>query len=286
MMSKKTVCSLPLLAALVLCGQSALAQNYLSLPAKQSIQQYGPFSPNVMKPGFRTQPAVAGKCGNPAGPCLFYGGDFVDNPLGSTNLYNGLSNENDTFISGTPYGGATWVPFTVPEGQTWSVTGLFTNNQSTYGVLDQAPNTPTSAAFWEIQESILPGLPGTTIASGTAAATSTKTGRFGFGLTEYTVQVQGLSITLLSGTYWMIVVPLCTNTGNPYCFERFFLSDVEYVNTKASNTRGPLEPQDASFFDAHSPFFPTTFEPTNGPLGACFASGCDSFSAGVQGTKM
>lgn len=281
---RKIVCLLSLLAALVLCVQSALAQNYLSVPAKQSIQQYGPFAPNVMRPSI-TKPAVSGgKCGDPAGPCLFYGGDFVDNVLGPPSLPNGLSNETTTFISGTPYGGATWVPFTVPAGHTWAVTGLFTNNQSTYGVLDQTPNTPTAAAFWEIQQSILPGMAGITIASGTAAATSTPTGRSAFGLYEYTVQVEGLSITLTAGTYYMIVVPLCTNTGNPYCNERFFLSDVEYVNTKARNTFGPTEPQDASFFD--SPFFGATFTPTNGPLGALFGFGGDAFSAGVLGRQM
>lgn len=287
-MSKKTVCSLTLLAALVLCVQSALAQNYLSLPAKQSIQQYGPFTDTVTKSTVtkstvKTAPAAAGQCGNPAGPCLFYGGDFVDNVLGPPSLPNGLSNETTTFISGTPYGGATWVPFTVPSGQTWTVTGLFTNNQSTYGVLDQAPNTPTSAAFWEIQEGTLAGNAGTIIASGTAAATSTPTGRSAFGLFEYTVQVEGLSITLTSGTYYMIVVPMCTNTGDPYCDGRFFLSDVEYVNIKPTKTFGPTEPEDKSFFD--SPFFDTTFEPTNGPAGALFGDGGDAFSAGVLGTK-
>jgi hypothetical protein len=281
-MSKKTVCSLTLLA-LALCAQSALAQNYLSLPAKQSIQQYGPFTENVTKPTAKAAPAVAGKCGNPASSCLFYGGDFVDNVLGSPFLPNGLSNETTTFIAGTPYGSATWVPFTVPAGQTWSVTGLFTNNQSNYGVLDQAPTTPTAAAFWEIQEGTLAGNAGTIIASGTAAATSTPTGRNAFGLPEFTVQVEGLSITLTAGTYYMAVVPMCTNSKNPYCDGRFFLSDVEYVNTKPTHGVG-TEPQDASFFD--SPYFGESFDPTNGPAGALFGEGGDAFSAGVLGTKL
>jgi hypothetical protein len=281
-MSKKTVCSLTLLAALVLCVQSGLAQNYLSLPAKQSIQQYGPFTNTVTKSTVKTAPVVAGKCGNPAGPCLFYGGDFVDNVLGPPSLPNGLSNETTTFIPGTPYGSATWVPFTVPAGQTWTVTGLFTNDQSSYGVLDQTPNTPTAAAFWEIQEGTLAGQAGTIIASGTAAATSTATGRSAFGLYEYTVQVEGLSITLTPGTYFMAVVPICTNAGNPYCDGRFFLSDVEYVNTKPTHVVG-TEPQDASFFD--SSFFGETYDPTNGSLGALFGEGGDAFSAGVLGTK-
>jgi len=280
-MIKKTVCSLALVAAAVLCVQSAMAQNYLTTPAKRSIQEYGPFTKSQTR-NSSSVPA-SGKCGNPAASCLFYGGDFVNNPVGPPSLPNGLSNETTTFITGSPYGGAVWVPFTVSAGHTWTVTGLFSNDQSTYGVLDQAPNVPTSAAYWAISQGILPGIPGTTIASGTAAATSTPTGRSAFGLQEFTVQVSGLSVTLTAGEYWMVVVPMCTNTGDPYCSERFFLSDVEYVNRLPKNAYGPLAPQDASFFD--SPFFFTTFDPTNGPLGATFGNGGDAFSAGVLGTK-
>jgi hypothetical protein len=40
---------------------------------------------------------------------------------------------------------------------------------------------------------------------------------------------------------------------------------------------------DASFFD--SPLFGLSFNPTNGPLGACAGDGCDAFSAGVLGKK-
>jgi len=279
-MMKKTVCSIALVAALILCVQSALAQNFTS-PLKPAIQDYGPFSETKGQPNNIIKEAPKGGCGNPVASCLFYGGDFVFNPLGP-NLANGLSNESTTLIVGTPYGGATWVPFTVPANQTWSVTGLFTNNQSTYGVLDQYPNTPTSAAYWAINEGAGAGDPGTTVASGTAAATINPTGRSAFGILEYTVQVTGLSFVLTGGEYWMIVVPLCTNPADPFCTGRFFLSDVEYVNKAPVNARGLAEPEDASFFD--SPAFFLTFDPTNGLVGACGGLGCDAFSAGVQGT--
>ena len=95
--------------------------------------------------------SASGKCGNPAGACLFYGGDFLDNPLYPPFLPNGLANENTLLVPGTPYGAAVWVPFTVPAGQTWDVTGLFTNNLSSYGVLDQGTE-PTSVAYWSINE--------------------------------------------------------------------------------------------------------------------------------------
>jgi hypothetical protein len=274
----KKIVLLALIAALILCVQAAVAQDYKGAP-KQTIQDYGPFNTTKQLPTKSVPPPASGTCGNPAAHCLFYGGDFIDNLVGPT-VANGLANENTTLVSGSPYGAATWVPFTVPSGQTWSVTGLFSNNFMTYGVLDQAPNQPTSAAYWAIQEGVIAGNAGTTVASGTNAATSTATGRSSFGLQEFTIQVTGLSVTLTAGTYWMAVVPMCTNTGDPYCGEVGFLSDVEYINTTAKNAVGS-EPQDAAYFD--SSYFGETYDPTNGPVGACAGLGCDSFSAGVLG---
>jgi len=279
-MMKKAVCSIAMVGAMLLAVQSGLAQNYKGTP-HPTIQDYGPFTDTKVQHNNITREGPGGGCGNPAASCLFYGGDFHYNPL-SANVANGLANEATTLIAGSPYGAAVWVPFTVPASQTWAVTGLFSNNQSDYGVLDQSPLTPTAAAYWAIAEGIEAGQAGTVIASGTAAATINPTGRSAFGLSEYTVEVQGLSFTLTGGSYSMIVIPLCTNTGNPYCFETFFLSDVEYINGPPKNARGPAEPQDAAFFD--SPFFFLTFDPTNGLLGACAGIGCDSFSAGIQGT--
>jgi hypothetical protein len=272
-------CSTALVAALILFDQSAAAQNYTGTP-KPSISDYGPFKSMPFK-NTTTKPA-SGTCGNPAGASLFYGGDFFFSPV-YPNLANGLANENDRLVSGTPYGSATWVPFTVPSGQEWKVTGLFTNNQSTYGVLDQATE-PDSAAHWSINKDVEPGSAGTVVASGNSAATSRPTGRVFLGTPEYTVQVTGLRVTLAPGSYWMIVVPICTNTADPYCQGRFFLSDVEYINRTPVNAFGPRQPIDASFFD--SPFFGVTFTPTNGPLGACGGVGCDAFSVGVLGTRV
>jgi len=278
-MVKKMVCVTALLAALVAAfSRPAAAQDYTK-PLKPAISDYGPFTKVEFKNTLTRR--TDAMCGLPAAPCLFYGGDLVVNPVGPA-IANGLSNETTTLIPGTPYGGATWVPFTVPAGQTWTVTGLFTNNQSTYGVLDQATE-PDSAAFWSINQDVEAGSAGTVVASGTSAATSTPTGRSAFGLNEYTVQVTGISVTLAAGSYWMIVVPICTNAADPFCFGRFFLSDVEYVNVLPTNARGPAEPVDDSFFD--SPFFLLTFDPTYGPVGTCFAIGCDAFSAGVLGSK-
>jgi hypothetical protein len=185
-------------------------------------------------------------------------------------------------VPGAPYGAATWVPFTVPAGETWEITGLFTNNLALYGVLDQG-NEPTSVAYWSVNRGVFPGNAGIMIDSSTSPATSSPTGRGAFGQTEYTVQVTGLSISLPAGSYWFAVVPICTNPSNPYCTGVFFQSDVEYLNTTPTNAFGPPEPVDASFFD--SPYFGRSFDPANGPVGLCGGAGCDAFSAGLLGRK-
>ena len=273
-----------LAAALVPFTQIAAAQNYKGTP-KPTIQDYGPFPATTVKPATTTENSVSsavakGKCGNPAAACLFYGGDFLDNSLYPPFLANGLANENTLLVPGTPYGAAVWIPFTVPKGETWDVTGLFTNNLSSYGVLDQG-TLPTSVAYWSINEEVIAGSPGVVVDSGTSPATSTATGRAAFALTEYTVQVTGLSVTLTPGSYWLAVVPICTNSANPYCDGIFFNTDVEYLNTTPANAYGPVQPTGGAYFD--SPIFGVSFEPTNGPVGACGGDGCDAFSAGVLG---
>jgi hypothetical protein len=275
-MVKRGFWLIALAAVVIPFAQPAAAQNYKGTP-KPTIQDYGPFG-NVQ---FKSTPTKVanGECGNPAGACLFYGGDFVYNPLAAS-VANSLANESTVTIPGTPYGAATWVPFTVPAGETWYVTGLFTNNMATYGVLDQGAE-PTSVAYWSINEGLFAGNGGTVVDSGTSPATSTPTGRAAFVTTEYTVQVTGLRVTLTPGTYWMIVVPICTNTADPYCDGLFFESDVDYINTMPTNAFGPAEPIDASFFD--SSFFGLSFDPANGLAGACGGLGCDAFSAGVLG---
>ena len=276
-MFKRGFSSIALAAALIPFAQPAAAQNHKGTP-KPTIQDYGPVGNFQYKNTTGVRPAN-GTCGNPAANCLFYGGDFIVDPLYPPTIANALANESTLDVPGTPYGAATWVPFTVPAGETWDVTGLFTNNMSTYGVLDQGTE-PTSVAYWSINENMFSGNGGTVVNYGTSPSTSTPTGRAAFGDSEYTVQVTGLSVALTSGTYWMIVVPICTNTANPYCDGVFFESDVEYINTTPKNILG-VEPVDASFFD--SPFFGFSFNPAYGPLGACAGNGCDSFSAGVLG---
>jgi hypothetical protein len=276
---KRGFCSIALAAALIPFTQPAAAQNYQGTP-KRTIRDYGPFGKGQPQNTPAAGANASGQCGNPAASCLFYGGDFFYDPLYPPSLPNALANETTPLVPGTPYGAATWVPFTVPAGQTWLVTGLFTNNMSGYGVLDQGTE-PTSVAYWSINEQMFSGSAGIVVDSGTSPATSTPTGRAAFEDIEFTVQVTGLSITLKPGSYWMSVVPICTNTADPYCDGVFFLSDAEYINTTPKNAFGPAQPVDASFFD--SPYFGLSFNPASGSLGACAGEGCDAFSAGVLG---
>jgi len=282
-MVKKIFCLTALLAVLIACGYgSAWAQkSYTQKPVYPSIQQYG-HSPNF-KSVTKKDPA----CAN--GACLFYGGNFLDNPNFPPYLPDGLSNETDLIVSATepwPYGAAVWVPFTVPSTvDGWTVTGLFTNDQSIYGTLDQYPLTPTSAAYYSVNSGVSAGSPGTVWASGVAAATSLATGRSAFGLAEYNVDVnlalQNLVFSIPPGEYWMVVVPICTNISDANCMDRFFLSDTEEINLYPPNHIGPIEPVDAAFFDGFFGIY--SFYPTYGPMGACGGFGCDAFSAGVQG---
>jgi hypothetical protein len=278
-MSGKGFGLIALVAALIPFTQMTAAQNYKGTP-KPTIQDYGPFPTTTVTTTKAKATPPSGECGNPVTACLFYGGDFLDSPVYPPFLANGLANENTLFVSGNPYGAAVWVPFTVPAGQTWDVKGLFTNNLASYGVLDQGTQ-PTAVAYWSINEEVIAGSPGVVVDSGTSPATSTATGRSGFGLTEFTVQVKGLSITLTPGAYWLTVVPVCTNSANPYCDGVFFTSDVEYLNTTPVNAYGPAEPLSQSYFD--SPLFGASFEPTWGPAGAMGGNGGDAFSGGVLG---
>jgi GDP-mannose 4,6 dehydratase len=184
-------------------------------------------------------------------------------------VYGSLSSTAPAFTEETPY--APNRPYSASKAA---------SDHSTYGVLDQG-TAPPAVAFWSINEDVFAGNARTVVDSGTSPATSTPTGRAAFELTEYTVQVTGLSVTLTPGTYWLSVVPICTNAADPYCSGIFFTTDVEYINTASVNAYGPAEPIDAAYFD--SPTFGSSFEPTYRPVGACGGDGCDAFSAGVLG---
>jgi hypothetical protein len=156
------------------------------------------------------------QCGN---NCEFYGGDFDPNNPNA----NGLPNENDAIVGGSPYGSATYQNFTESPFSNL-VGGLFTDNLS---------GLNPSTGYWEIRAGVSEGNGGTLIASGTGAMTHTATGRSGFGFTEYRDEVDGLRLSLGGGEYWMAVVPNDpTNSNRSFNTNTFGLNA---VGTQTSN---------------------------------------------------
>jgi hypothetical protein len=204
-------------------------------------------------------------------PCLFYGGDLDSNDSDA----NGLANENDLIVNGA----AVYTPFIVPVNKTWTVTGLFTNNQMDTGVLDPATSP------YEVRNGIpaAGGTGGNLICHGTVAATSVPTGRNAFGRNEYTVAVKVNNCSLKGGPnkggrkYWVSVVPTCTNTSDGNCAARSFESNTEDTAWSLNHHFGLREPANDSFFN--SAFFGVTFAPTTEFQASIW------FSAGVSGTS-
>jgi hypothetical protein len=210
-------------------------------------------------------------------PCLFYGGDFdISSPAADTfaneNIYPGNSQTLSQIYS----------PFTVPAGQTWSVTGLFINTIAYPTALDPV------ATPWEIRTGIPigGGNGGTLVASATTNATMTPTGRSLNGVPEYTILVTwNTPVVLQPGTYWENVTPQCTDLNNSQCtaegFTGFLESDMETMY--GLNGWGPPEPWQNSFWNA--PIFGLFWANTYQVHLQRGEPGGDAFSAGVIGTK-
>ena len=212
-------------------------------------------------------------------PCLFYGGDFdVKNPNADT-----FANEN-IIPGGSSILAQIYSPFQVPKGQTWTVTGLFINSIAYPTALDPV------ATPWEIRKGIplKGGRGGKLVASGTANATMTPTGRYLNGTPEYTILVMLDSpVTLKAGRYWENVTPQCTEGGNSQCtaegFTGFLESDMETKAGKGVNGFGPAEPWRDSFWNA--PDFGLTWANVYQVHLQRGMPGGDAFSAGVIGTS-
>jgi hypothetical protein len=181
---------------------------------------------------------------------LWYNGDF-DN-------INGLANGQNTGFTAAVYD-----DFHVTGGPAWLVNGVFTNN-----LLSSAAGI--TMANWEIRTGVSEGNPGVLLFSGTNGATVTATGRSGFGLIEYTVQVSGLSLLLPTGTtYWLSVQPIGNNSQISYNSSTVGLN---CVGTPCGNN-------DNAFFNSAS--FGFNFHTTTDPQ---FGPGNIDFSDGVIGT--
>jgi hypothetical protein len=203
-------------------------------------------------------------------PCLFYAGDFDSNASDA----NGLANEFDVFVS---TGAATYTPFIVPKGKTWTVTGLFTNNFMSAEVID-----PRMAPY-EVRKGIPKsgGNGGQLVCHGRKPATlvvlSTRVCQGAFGFECYAAIVNNIKgCRLPAGKYWMSVVPYCTNTNDSTCengWRAFLTNDDGAMN----NRFGPLEPANDSFFN--SVYFGANWEPSSEQQSS------SRFSVGVEGTS-
>jgi hypothetical protein len=132
--------------------------------------------------------------GGPAAP-LWYNGDF--------NNMNALANEQNTFVEQS----SIYDNFIVPSPG-WHVSSVFSNNLE---------NITVTGATWEIRQGVSEGNGGTLIASGmTMTPVVINTGRGGFGFPEFMIEVTGLSVDLVPGTYWLNVTPIGNGGGRSF----------------------------------------------------------------------
>lgn len=201
-------------------------------------------------------------------PCLFYSGDFDPNNEKDYDLGNGKMLFNNIGE------GAIYVPFVVPEGRTWTIRGLFMNELATVDVLDPA-TTP-----WSISSGVATGNAGTVVASGAGSATLSPTGRSWQGMAEYTIAVNVREFQLQSGTYWLSLLPQCTNKDNPSCTQAgYFATDVEDRPPQNFKGNSPADDSFVVYKNAGWNFYPTW----GGPFDGACNVGCDRFSAGAIG---
>jgi hypothetical protein len=199
-------------------------------------------------------------------PCLFYAGDFDSNAIDA----NGLANEVDIVVS---TGAATFTPFIVPKGKSWTVTGLFTVNAMRTETLD-----PRIIPY-EVRKHI----PKSGGSGGQLVCHGRKPGTLltlevcqGFGFQCYATlvnKIKGCSLT--AGKYWMSVVPYCTNKNDSNCdsYGAFLMND----DGAMAHKFGPLEPANNSFFN--SVYYGAVWQPSSEQQSS------SRFSVGVEGTS-
>jgi hypothetical protein len=204
-------------------------------------------------------------------PCLFYGGDFDGYHQNANGLFDGYDSYGD---------GQVYVPFTVPKGKEWKVTGLLVN------LLTVDFDDNPSEAYWEIRKGVSSGNGGTLVAGGAGLATpATVPASYLFNCQDFegycfAFLVTGMKVSLPAGRYWLMVEPLCGEASRCYHAEYFVLDDEDMP---PPNHYGPIEPWDDSFYSSNA--FGYYFAPTWGGSGTCRGQGCDRFSTAVLGTQ-
>lgn len=180
-------------------------------------------------------------------------------PDGSNAAYNAVV---PAVQQGLVYG-----EFIVPASQTWTITGVFSDN---------AMNTTTTSAYWEIRQGVSTGQGGTLLDSGTDPATQRDLNNTVFGYEEYEVSVSGLSgITLGPGTYWLTVAPVVA--GDQFVSDILTTSGTQAIGMPQGNDGNSYV--DGSFYTSQNGgnnFEPAGDYATNG-------NGLADFSMGVVG---
>ncbi|MGB7585973.1 MAG: hypothetical protein WBM11_14095 [Terriglobales bacterium] len=152
---------------------------------------------------------------------VFYGGDIN---LSDPNA-QAFANGNTLAISSAQ----TYAAVKAPASGKTVVSGTFGNNTAMLGVFDPPEGT------YDVRIGVSDGNGGTSLIHGTAAQTTTLTGRNPFGLVEYTTAVNfPKALTAQNGTtYWINENPQCTNTGDENCNGEFY-----YLSNTTQETNG------------------------------------------------
>ena len=133
-------------------------------------------------------------------------------PNGIVGWYNGdwqpaIAGEGNWYASAQSFARA-YDDFVVPDGG-WTIVGVFAHTSMT--------STGVTQASWEIRSGVSAGNGGTLVASGLSPATQTQTAVVGGGSYVYLIEVDGLSVTLAPGKYWLSVAPVTGNTQSYLC---------------------------------------------------------------------
>jgi hypothetical protein len=134
-------------------------------------------------------------------------------PTGIVGWYNGdwqpgIPGQYNWYVSQTQFS-RTYDDFVVPEPG-WIIAGAFSHNtrysSGSYG--DPALVKAATEASWEIRSGVSSNSPGVVLASGRGPATETLRLIPGSGLNLCRIQVDGLSVQLAPGRYWLSVTPV------------------------------------------------------------------------------
>jgi hypothetical protein len=197
---------------------------------------------------------------------LWYNGDF--------DLNDAATNENNVPIN---IGGTTELEqslvfnnFTVPAGQKWTISSVFSNNQIAYF-------DTISTATWQIRSGMSSGNGGTLVASGDTAATATQTqAADGNNYIEPEFQLTAVvaGVTLTPGTYWVAVAPDSGYTANSQYAYHYYGNQSYEETTGGANAVGTPRGNDGNSF---------LFNDLSGPGNLNYVPSSLDYSEGVVG---